>query len=212
MRSSARSSALTIKGEEKHDPGHRPPPLPAPPGVNMAPGRTPTTPAVACAVEAAVEAPGWEALDFDPVALAQDAVAATLALTPLPRPVQGRDLEISLVLADDARLRSLNRTYRGKDAPTNVLSFPLVGGGADEAPAVDGEALGLGDLVLALETLARESAAEGKTLRDHYLHLVVHGMLHLLDYDHERTDEEADRMENMEIKILAALGCKNPYA
>ncbi|MGQ0674605.1 MAG: rRNA maturation RNase YbeY [Rhodospirillales bacterium] len=106
--------------------------------------------------------------------------------------------EIAVVLADDATLRRLNRDYRGKDKPTNVLSFPL---------AADGT---LGDVVLALETLLAEAAAQGKPAADHLAHLVVHGVLHLLGYDHKRP-AEARRMETLEIKVLRRLRVADPY-
>jgi probable rRNA maturation factor len=108
--------------------------------------------------------------------------------------------ELSLVLADDATVRRLNHEYRGKDSATNVLSFP---------PAFDDETL-LGDVVLAEETVRREAVEQGKARADHATHLVVHGCLHLLGYDHE-DDEEARRMEALEVEILATLGVADPY-
>lgn len=105
--------------------------------------------------------------------------------------------EVSVVLANDALVRDLNRTYRGKDKPTNVLSFL---GGKGE----------IGDIIMACETVAAEAKAQGKTFRQHAAHLVVHGCLHLLNYDHE-TETEAQKMESEEIKILEHLGYANPY-
>jgi probable rRNA maturation factor len=110
---------------------------------------------------------------------------------------------VSLCLADDATLRSLNMRWRGIDKPTNVLSFP-------SAPFL-GETTALGDIALAYETLAREAVDLGVPLADHYRHLLVHGFLHLIGYDHE-TDTEAERMEALETKILARLGAADPYA
>jgi probable rRNA maturation factor len=108
------------------------------------------------------------------------------------------DAQVCIVLSDDARIRELNHDWRGKDKPTNVLSFP-----SGEKPA-------LGDIVLARETILREAAAQGKPAKDHVAHLAVHGCLHLLGYDHEH-DGEAAIMEKMEINILNTLGISNPY-
>jgi probable rRNA maturation factor len=115
--------------------------------------------------------------------------------------------QATLVLTDDAEMRTLNRTWRGKDASTNVLSFPA-GEPRGETP---GEPCPLGDVVLAAETVLTEADAQGVEAADHVAHLVVHGMLHLLGFDHER---EADtlRMEALETKVLAGLGIADPYA
>lgn len=109
------------------------------------------------------------------------------------------DAELSLALADDATVQKLNRDYRAKDKPTNVLSFP-----APHGPM-------LGDIVVAYETLVREAAEEAITPRNHLVHLTVHGLLHLLGYDHE-TEDEALEMEATETAILAGLGIKDPHA
>src|ERR1700761_2417464 len=112
---------------------------------------------------------------------------------------------VSLCLADDAALRELNLRWRGLDKPTNVLSFPSV------AASRFGDAATLGDIALAYETLAREAENLGVSLADHYRHLIAHGFLHLIGYDHE-TDAEAERMEALETRILAQLGVSDPYA
>jgi len=112
--------------------------------------------------------------------------------------------EVSVALADDATMRKLNREYRGRDKPTNVLAFPT-----DDGAAAGGERL-LGDIVLAIETIQREAAEQSKPLADHVSHLVVHGMLHLLGRDHE-TETQAAAMEALEIAILGGLGVTNPY-
>ena len=110
-------------------------------------------------------------------------------------------LEVSIVPASDAVIRRLNRTYRGQDKPTNVLSFPA---GPEALPP-------LGDVVIALGTLRREARSENKALAAHFTHLVVHGVLHLLGYDHLR-DRPAAHMERLESAIMARLGYPDPYA
>jgi probable rRNA maturation factor len=111
---------------------------------------------------------------------------------------------LAVALADDAQLRALNHDFRGRDKPTNVLSFP------DGALRPDGTTQ-LGDVALAFETCAAEARAQGKTLRAHLTHLVVHGVLHLLGHDHERPGD-ALRMEALEREILARLKIADPYA
>jgi len=107
--------------------------------------------------------------------------------------------ELSLALVSDADIQTLNRDYRQKDKPTNVLSFP------DEGPAPL-----LGDIVLAFETVKREAAEKSISLENHTAHLIIHGFLHLQGYDHE-TEDEAAKMEALEIAALAALNIDNPY-
>ena len=111
--------------------------------------------------------------------------------------------ELSIVLTDDAEQRALNREWRGVDKPTNVLSFPQI---APFAPIVGI----LGDITLARETLEREAQELGKSFEDHFIHLVAHGFLHILGYDHL---EEADAlvMERLETQILSSLGIADPY-
>jgi probable rRNA maturation factor len=111
-------------------------------------------------------------------------------------------VELAIVLAEDEAVRALNRHWRGQDKPTNVLSFPV-------AQATEGPRL-LGDVVLAYETVAREANEQGKSLADHVSHLVVHGTLHLLGHDHDKEDD-AERMEHLERRILAMLGVADPY-
>jgi probable rRNA maturation factor len=111
--------------------------------------------------------------------------------------------EVAIVLTDDSAVRQLNRLWRGIDAATNVLSFPTKRKIADEPPH-------LGDIVLAYETIAREASAEHKPLAHHVAHLVVHGFLHLLGYDHEK-DADAETMEQTERKILRRLHIPDPY-
>jgi probable rRNA maturation factor len=117
----------------------------------------------------------------------------------------GRDVEaeVAVVLADDAEVRRLNRPWAGQDKATDVLSFPAGVDGGDEP--------GLGDIVLACETVARDAALAGLVISDHASHLVIHGMLHLLGYDHAG-ETEAAAMEALETEILAGLGLHDPYA
>jgi len=107
--------------------------------------------------------------------------------------------EVSLVLTDDGAIRALNRDYRHKDKPTNVLSFPVV-----EAPGL------LGDIILARETIIMEADSRNIKLADHVSHLIIHGLLHLLGYDHI-IEADAEDMEAIEIAALAKLGIANPY-
>lgn len=119
---------------------------------------------------------------------------------------------ISLVLADDAFVRILNAQYRNKDKPTNILSFPAIDLLDDDSLQYDAyeDDVPLGDLVLAYETVAKECEEQNKSFEDHFRHLIVHGYLHLVGYDHIE-DNEAEKMEALEIDILAACGVKNPY-
>ncbi len=128
------------------------------------------------------------------------------------------DYEVSLLACDDARIATLNAEFRGKDAPTNVLSWPAfelgpaVPGSVPERPVApaDDEPVFLGDLALAYGTCVREAAEQGIPLDAHLSHLVVHGCLHLLGHDHEDA-RDAARMEALETKILARLGVPDPY-
>lgn len=157
-------------------------------------------PEAAGPVDALIEDPRWEALDLP--ALAGRAAAAALAASGLDPAA----CEIGLLAAADARVAALNAEWRGKEGPTNVLSWPSADG-----PASPGEARFLGDLALAWETCAAEAAAAGIPAADHVTHLVVHGVLHLLGHDHE-DDAEAEAMEALERKVLASLGVADPYS
>lgn len=117
--------------------------------------------------------------------------------------------EVSVLLAGDAFVRSLNRDYRGQDKATNVLAFAAQeGNGPGPQP---GATVMLGDVVVAYGTAAREAAREGKSLGDHLSHLVVHGLLHLMGHDHD-TNRKARAMERLETKVLAEIGIADPYA
>lgn len=118
-------------------------------------------------------------------------------------------LEVTVILTSDAAIKRLNRLHRGKNKATNVLSFPLWPALAD-IPA-GSVPIPAGDIVIALETMEREAAEQGKLLRDHFAHMLVHGFLHLLGYDHLQ-DDEALAMERLEAKILKKMRIKDPYA
>jgi probable rRNA maturation factor len=135
-------------------------------------------------------------------AVISEALAAGLAVAPR-KPMAGA--ELSLLLTDDKRIRTVNRDWRGFDKATNVLSFP-----AAPPERISASPL-LGDIVIAFETVECEARAEGKDIADHLRHLVIHGLLHLLGEDHE-TDDEARRMETLEVEALASLGIADPYA
>jgi probable rRNA maturation factor len=154
------------------------------------------------AVDIAVEAGAWpptRALR----SLVRKAVDAALRQAGVDA---GTGSELSVVFSDDAHIRRLNAGWRGKNKPTNVLSFPAF-------PVKPGEKLPpmLGDIVLAAETVAREAVVEGKPLDHHITHLVVHGVLHLLGHDHE-DEADAESMEALERAALARLAIPDPYA
>jgi len=141
-------------------------------------------------IEIAVQADSWPGCE----GLVSRAVKAVAAQLDTPR--KG---ELSIVLSDDAQVQILNRDYREKDKPTNVLSFPV----PPPTPM-------LGDIVLARETIVREAAEKGVSFEDHLTHLIIHGWLHLQGFDHQ-TDSTAEEMEAIEIAALATLGIDNPY-
>jgi probable rRNA maturation factor len=139
-----------------------------------------------------VEGEVWSALgDLDALSRRAFAAAAKQA------PAEGL---VSLLLTDDGELQQLNRDFRGKDKPTDVLSFPAL---QMDRPL-------LGDIAVAHGVAARDAAAQGKAMPDHLTHLLIHGYLHLLGHDHE-TPAEAEQMESLEISALASLGIANPY-
>lgn len=159
-----------------------------------------------------IEDPRWEAMglgDLAPRAFAE--ALAGLGLDPAR-------FAVSLLACDDARIRALNADFRGRDAPTNVLSWPSEER-ASEAPgkppalpepAQDGAALELGDIAIAFDTCAREAEAAGISMQDHAAHLLIHALLHLLGYDHE-CDADATLMEGIEARTLARMGISDPY-
>jgi probable rRNA maturation factor len=163
-------------------------------------------------VDCDIVAGDWDpGIDWD--AIAARAVQATLAGAGQGGFLaEGSLVEVSVRLTDDAEIQRLNRDYRGRDRPTNILSFPMHG--ADQIGrwlAMGDTDLLLGDLAVALETVEREAAEKGISAQAHVTHLLVHGTLHLLGHDHQ-DDAAAEEMEAVETRILTGLGLADPYA
>jgi probable rRNA maturation factor len=157
-------------------------------------------------LEVDCEAPWPEGTDWS--ALAEQVAGAAARVAPeLANP----RLAASLLFTSDAEVHALNRDWRGKDKPTNVLSFPMLERADLLALSGDGPPEMLGDIALAHETCAREAAEKGVALEHHAAHLIVHGLLHLAGHDHELGEAEAEAMEALEIKALAMLGIADPY-
>jgi probable rRNA maturation factor len=170
--------------------------------------RLPRPPAMSIPVlDIMVESPLWKA-QRGVKAVLQRAIGAAAAMAAT------RGGELAIVLTDDSAMRALNRDWRGKDQPTNVLSFPapVPSGSLPRKPArgKDAGARLLGDIVIAYETLAREAQAAQKPFAHHLAHLAVHGFLHLVGHDHV-ANAQADAMEALEIAVLAHLKVPNPY-
>lgn len=161
-------------------------------------------------IDVVIEDPRWTQLGLRD--LARDSVSATLDAVQVSAP-----FELSVLGCDDARIAALNTEFRGKPEPTNVLSWPETDLSAEKdgdlpqapVPTPDG-VLSLGDIAIAYETCVREAAEQGKPPEHHVAHLLVHGTLHLLGYDHIR-DRDATRMEALEVKLLGILGVPDPY-
>lgn len=143
----------------------------------------------------------WEALT-ERASIAAASVAPELA---------NSRLSVSLLFTTDEQVHALNREWREKDKPTNVLSFPMLDRDELLALATDGPPEMLGDLALAYETCAREASEKSTPLDHHAAHLIIHGLLHLAGFDHETSPEDADAMEALEIAALASMGIGNPY-
>lgn len=160
-------------------------------------------------IDTIYEDPRWERLDLETLAeKAADAALSHLGYAP-------DDFEAALLACDDARIQTLNDDFRDKDKPTNVLSWPSYERGAEQAgdppvPLELPEDAELGDIAISYDTCAREAVEAGKSMADHVTHLIVHGMLHLLGYDHIR-DADATLMEGIEVQILGKLGIPDPY-
>jgi probable rRNA maturation factor len=150
----------------------------------------------------------WEDLGLAINEIVEKSVIAAIESADLYEDIVDRALEVSVVLTNDPSIQTLNAEYRGKDKPTNVLSFATLD---DEDTIIppDGP-IHIGDIILALETLQREAVDMDKSLQDHMTHLLIHGTLHLLGYDH-MNDEDANIMETLEINVLRDFGIENPY-
>lgn len=157
-------------------------------------------------IDIAIDGGDWgKALpDYD--ALCRAAIEAAVSAGAECEDEDEAQWEISVLLTDDAAVQTMNKNWRAQDKPTNVLSFAAPP--SDDLP--DGAPLLLGDIVLAFETLVQEAQAQNKPLADHFSHLMVHGMLHLLGFDHE-SEAQAHEMEPLEVAVLAGLGIGSPY-
>jgi len=163
-------------------------------------------------VETVIEDRRWQDLGLD--ALAQTAAVATLATLGMA----GQGYSLCLMGCDDARIQVLNAAFRAKGQPTNVLSWPAEDRAADQPgnrpdlpdPGSAEDAEELGNIAIAYDTCATEAAAQGKSMDAHVTHLIVHGILHLLGFDHI-DDADAELMEATEVRILGTLGIANPY-
>jgi len=154
-------------------------------------------------VDVLIESDAWQMLP-EAEDIARRAIAAAAASS---TELGDRKAELSILLCDDETITALNGRWRGQEKPTNVLSFPTL----PLQGAVTCEKASLGDIAIAYGTLMREAGESGKAASAHLAHLVVHGFLHLLGYDHQ-TDDEAERMERVERDILARIGVADPYA
>ncbi len=153
-------------------------------------------------IDILVESPLWDAFPA-----AETTIRTAIAACVAQLSVSTDGAEVAIMLCDDSGIRSLNRDWRGLDKPTNVLSFP-----AAPPPHLEpGAPRLLGDIAIAFETLEREAKDEGKPFAHHLSHLAAHGFLHLLGFDHEN-DADAERMEQLETRILATLNIPDPYA
>lgn len=158
-------------------------------------------------IDVDISEPEWKESFLDVEMIARKAMGYALELAALPDKIKGRELEASVVLANDDLLHILNREYRQMDKPTNVLSFATLD--SDDPLPEDGP-FPLGDIILSYQTIDREAKEQSKFFKDHFTHMVVHGTLHLIGYDH-MTEDEANIMEMLEIRILEKMNIQNPY-
>ena len=157
-------------------------------------------------MELDIDIDGWPSGDW--AALAERARSATAQVEPA---IAHPRLSTSLLFTSDEEVHALNKEWRGKDKPTNVLSFPMLERGELLDLAAEGPPEMLGDLALAHGTCAREASEKGISLEDHATHLLIHGLLHLAGHDHVDSDAQAEAMEALEIAALAKLGIADPY-
>lgn len=166
----------------------------------------PTNKADPLLIDLIFDTPEWAKSKLSARKRVRDVLDLTWSMAP-KRP-KGIEPELTVTLTNDKSIKVLNRDYREKDKPTNVLSFPMwenmaeIPNGAGSIP--------LGDIIIAFETIRREAIEQEKTLADHFTHMLIHGFLHLLGYDH-MNEADANAMESLEIKILKKLDIKNPY-
>ncbi len=163
-------------------------------------------------VDLVINHQAWETAKIVLEDFAQDVIVLTLSMAELPEELEGREIDVCVVLTDDSEIHTLNRDYRGMDKPTNVLSFAnLDSDSAEDELAMEDMPFSLGDIIIAWETMQREAIEQHKKFEDHLRHMMVHGTLHLLGYDH-MDDKEAHEMESLEIRILEKMNVENPYA
>ena len=158
-------------------------------------------------IDVTISEPEWITSFLDVEKVATNAMEITLKIAQMPKKIKGKDIEVSIVLANDDLVQVLNREYREKDKPTNVLTFASLD---SDGPIPENTPYPIGDVILAFQTIDREAREQGKFFKDHFTHMVVHGTLHLLGYDHQ-TEDEANNMESLEIRILEKMNIQNPY-
>lgn len=157
-------------------------------------------------LELEIDLEGWPSGEWE--ALAERVAGAAGGVAP---ELANERLLVSVLFTSDDEVHTLNREWRGRDKPTNVLSFPMLDRGELLELTREGAPVMMGDIALAHETCAHEAAEKGFTLDQHASHLILHGLLHLAGHDHVHSEAEADAMEALEIEALAKLGLPNPY-
>jgi len=162
-------------------------------------------------IDVSVLSDRWATLDFDAQEKAQAVLTQAWPKIPLPKSLKKYEgFEVSVALSDDEQVQTLNRDFRDMDKPTNVLSFASMDM-EDNSPEFAEKIFPLGDIVIAFETTEREAAQMDVPFETHYTHLLIHGFLHLLGFDHI-DEKDAESMESLEIQILGSMGIENPYA